>query len=432
MERSVTLALHRPLAIRDDHIRLNVVPSDHSNNSQLTYGNAPATARYLTHLQYCSLQTEICLVNISCEPIRPPVLTYSEWVSSCERRIESLRGDNWKDAILIPDWLDLPSWRCLAYLYMPCPRNPCPSAETTTKFIRALMQMLDIYWTLAQSKSLKLCWFAVHHAYEIGTQLLYCMQNYPQIVQTCYDSITLLDTLTHLSDFLVRIYYPRTLSDWSLANIWQASMEERWPASLQCKTLINQLKKDIVVSFMQGKSPDTLDAEHSGERRILDFIFRKNGFLFLATEPLGIQSDVEALFLNANLNLPSQIQSSIDQFPDCFDLNADCLMDLDHFDEFFLNSFVDEPVGGATFPAVSIPSAYYLSATEKEPFRRSEKTQSLIDSCNQILGNMPACKLCRSRRIKCSRTLPACHNCVDYGEQCTYLESSTGQWLTGK
>lgn len=122
---------------------------------------------------------------------------------SCERRIERLRGDSWKEAILIPDWLDLPAWRCLAWLYMPCPRNPCPSAETTTKFVRALMAMLDIYWTLAQSKSLKLCWFAVHHAYEIGTQMLYCMQNYPRIVQACYDNITLLDALTHLSDFLV-------------------------------------------------------------------------------------------------------------------------------------------------------------------------------------------------------------------------------------
>lgn len=197
MERTVSLTCHRHLAIRDDQIMLKM------SNENLTWGNESTVTRYNTHLAFCRLQVEISSVNICREPFPHPSLTWAEWAESCEQRIEALRSNSWTEAIMIPDWLDIPASRCLAWLYMPCPKNPSPSDDTMTKFVQTLMRMLQMYWTLAPKKSLKLCWYAAHHTYEIGTQLLFCMQNYPHIVEACCDKIALLDALTHLSDFLV-------------------------------------------------------------------------------------------------------------------------------------------------------------------------------------------------------------------------------------
>lgn len=208
-------------------------------------------------------------------------------------------------------------------------------------------------------------------------------------------------------------------------------MEERWPASLQCKTLLNQLKKGLVDAFLQGKQPSAVETEYTGEQRVLDVIFRKNGSFFLATEePLDPLSDVEALFLDASFNLPSQVSSTIDPWSDGFDLSIDQIMDFNNFDD-FLGSFIEGPTGGANFPFFPVASDN-PPAREQWAIARSAETQSLIDTCDQILGNLPVCKFCRNRRIKCSRTLPACHNCVDFGIECEYMEPATGHWLHGK
>jgi hypothetical protein len=203
MERSVALTCHRPFAIRDEHIKLDTFRSYLGSQEWLTYGTPSMTKRYVRHLEYCLLQTEICAVNISNQKIRPIGTTYSEWVVTCEQRVGNFRDATWTEVILIPDWVDLPAWRCLAWLYMPCPRNPNPSNTTITKFIDALIHISDIYWALSKEKSLRLCWFAVHTIYEIGIQLLYCLQNYSEAVHSCFANIRILDTLTHLSDVLV-------------------------------------------------------------------------------------------------------------------------------------------------------------------------------------------------------------------------------------
>lgn len=427
MERAVGLTCHRILAIRDDQIKLKNSPMSQADAETLTWGGQLTIARYRTQLAYCMLQTEISAINLGHEQFPSPILTHSEWVMSCERRIEELRGSSWTDAILIPDWYDLPAWRCFAWLYMPCPRNPYPSDETMVKFIKAIVHMLEIYWTLERKNSLKLCWFAVHHAYEIGTQMLFCMQNYSHLVEACFGKVRILEALTHLSDFLVSCKGFR-LKDRPFAYSEKIQMERRWPAAAQCRALLDKLKNRIIEAFLSTRPLDQITDNYTGEQRIVDIIFRKNGYFFLSTEePFNIQSHLEYSLGSSERNLVPQystletISGSLD------DLNDQISIPYDELGDWLMETSVAH-TGSAGCSSSAIISPW---PTTEAP-SRSTALQDQIDLCSQNLANLQVCKFCKSKRIKCSRTLPSCHNCIDYGKKCLYMESSTGEWVAGR
>ena len=197
-------------------------------------------------------------------------------------------------------------------------------------------------------------------------------------------------------------------------------MEERWPASVQCRSLLDKLKKDIIEAFIRDQDAISTVNAHSGEQRIVDLIFRKNGHFFLmAEEPFDLNFHFDDLLSDGTLGLPSDLTSLFNDISDTFNMHDD-LFDTAGDPTLLHTASLPTPT-----PSVALDffGEYFA--------QQSTEAQQLITSCSQTLSSLHACRLCRSKRIKCTRTLPSCHNCVDYGKECLYKEPSTGDWISG-
>lgn len=192
---------------------------------------------------------------------------------------------------------------------------------------------------------------------------------------------------------------------------------------------------------MQRRPTDGVIIEQqSGEQRIVDVIFRRNGYFFFAADELfNIQSELERSFAGNSFNVVPQFPSTeSDALADSLDLYNTHFMDSNSFDDPLLDWFVDTSTDGTGLAVAAIADTTDSSVPPQdasigiESIAHSVEAQNLVHIASQSLSDLRACKLCKSKRIKCSRTLPSCHNCVDFGKDCLYVEQSTGRWIAGR
>jgi Fungal Zn(2)-Cys(6) binuclear cluster domain len=187
------------------------------------------------------------------------------------------------------------------------------------------------------------------------------------------------------------------------------------------------------MSYLQNIT--TVDpANNSQLQHLVNIIFRRNGDYFFAAErPHDVQLNFD--FLLPNISSCEVMQPQYDSeilAPDHpLTIPENQFTVLDGYSESLLDWFIDEIAGENSLATFSTMPTNSLLA-KPEPVQTPHNTEHYIKLTYTIIESLSVCKFCRSRRIKCSRTLPSCHNCVDYKIECEYFEPSSVDVVSGR
>ncbi|KIW32556.1 uncharacterized protein PV07_04087 [Cladophialophora immunda] len=253
IERSLTVTSHRPFTLMDEHINTQY-PSEYEDccirRDHIDTSGRRIKFQFLNVVRFRQIQSEICSVQYFNRPLGD--LTYDQWQTEVEGRIEQLHQDILSMIETAPEWLLPCVWNNRVMLHRPCCRNPNPSKQSLRACFHAAFHMAKGCWSTAQTSYLTFTFHIVHNAFEAGTTMLYILKEKPTIARALFPNQEIVSNLTHLSAVFTLL-------------------SERWAAAAYAGDLFDNLKRTVLKTFLRP-GQIVLTADDSANLKELDDI----------------------------------------------------------------------------------------------------------------------------------------------------------------
>lgn len=202
MDRSISIASKRPVSIDDESIDINWPYEDCGFvTSPVTSGTRMQNLRFLRHVRFRQIQSEIYAVNFTDKT--PLKLPYSEWMDAKDQQLLEWRRS--LDSLTETgfEWFDFVMFTGQMYLHMHCPRNPHPASRSVISGFEAAKGTADGYFGLYCKGFLKYDWHCAHHVLAAGILLIRLVKHDYQILLHAYSSRQINATIEKCFDVLV-------------------------------------------------------------------------------------------------------------------------------------------------------------------------------------------------------------------------------------
>ncbi|EXJ80754.1 hypothetical protein A1O3_07038 [Capronia epimyces CBS 606.96] len=226
MDRSISVTAHRAVSVDDELI--DTAWPYHDLDDEPASRWKTQTIRFLRHVRFRQIQSEIFAVNFQGKDLGP--VPYADWMKARDgeilewrRSLDSLQNTGF-------DWFEFVGYTGQLYLHMHCPRNPHPDTASMVTGFGATNGMADGYLRMLRKGFLKFDWHCAHQATAAGILLIRMVKDHYQTLLQYHSSRHVNDVLDKYTDILT------LLSD-------------RWPTASVCLQKFESLKSDLFHAF---------------------------------------------------------------------------------------------------------------------------------------------------------------------------------------
>ncbi|KAG9234312.1 fungal-specific transcription factor domain-containing protein [Amylocarpus encephaloides] len=404
LERTVTVTSGCPVAIAEDQINVKL-PTEYEDICISSTGLKEDKryrrnkTQFLDLIRFRRLQSDIHAVQFFGQKLPESSLDYNAWVMATDEELQNWLQHASSSHKTIPDWFENAVSAMRLMLHRPCRRNPIPSDTSMKEVVETAISVVSGCSRLGQTGYLIYPLHNVYNGFHSGLVLLFALKHRAEIFQSSNLYLKVVESLELLT------------------NVF-ASLPERWPAAINTACHFNDLKARVLlnVEMLPGSTIPLDDVDLVAE---LDH---------LVTER---QTNRNHHSSSASTNQTADITGSPEWLHTPFfsfgmDEAWESFMNMgfsfDNLDSLYYSNDLDSI--SLQTPAVTPPVPTSVHNEASEDSFPLEKLESII-------GSIPACNSCRNRRIKCSREIPICRNCMHSGKPCLYYDTILAKDISG-
>ncbi|KIW28241.1 uncharacterized protein PV07_07920 [Cladophialophora immunda] len=407
IERSLAVTSHRPFTIKDEHINV-AFPSDSEDAFIHPSGIKPGGRRlkyhFINFIRFRQIQSEICAVQFFTRSLANK--TYAQWTSEMEKKIGSLHDSISLMMETAPDWCSHAVCQSRLMLYRPCSYNLTPSDTQMTACFAAAVEVANACWTGSRTAHLVFVFHMVHNLFEAGTTILYLLKISPETFRALYGNNRIIELLNQISGVFTTV-------------------SERWLGALDVGEFYDDLKKVTLKSYMFADDSNFSLHDLQLLNQLDNIILRK------PVEHLYQHERRQSAIYGDHGSFPS---GSLDEWDKTFQEDSDySMMAGDFWQEIADMGFNEYNIDLFPTTAASPIEEAQLQANSNLPGGEEAKAFAqwdpssipsavMTERLNNAIKLLPACKICRRRRVRCDRQLPTCYNCKKADARCLYYD----------